>query len=422
MKCITLTCAPTNTAVLGVTKRVMSFLRNSFRYDTYGLGDIVLFGSESRMKIDDCEDLVDIFLKFRVKILRDCLAPFSGWNGSCDWMIRLLEDPEAQYQVYLSQNIEVDKKESNIDNDEKDSRGNDERDNCLLYVKKYLIGDCESDSSDDSSNERENEDKYQLYMKEKIKVDGESDIIDEKDDSDHEDKNEESDNSPVKNAMKANNWKAFIVSTLKGNTNDKHHKTVNEQQKSDKNNLEEKISTFEEFVMKGFDSLGGRLISYMENLYTHMPTAVISDEAAKQMVELVRSLRRLGESLKQTIAANVGLKEALYGSDDNLYACRFASLTKLKDIRTTLCSLVAMDDLGIRKLCLSNACLLFCTASSSSSLQTLKTGPLEFLLIDEASQLKECESLIPLHLQGLRHVVLVGDEKQLPAMVQSKVL
>lgn len=45
----------------------------------------------------------------------------------------------------------------------------------------------------------------------------------------------------------------------------------------------------------------------------------------------------------------------------------------------------------------------------------------ELLIVDEAAQLKECESLIPMQLPGLRHVILIGDECQLPAMVVSEV-
>ncbi|KAK8667983.1 hypothetical protein V6N13_105455 [Hibiscus sabdariffa] len=47
--------------------------------------------------------------------------------------------------------------------------------------------------------------------------------------------------------------------------------------------------------------------------------------------------------------------------------------------------------------------------------------PLKVLVIDEAAQLKECESAIPLQLPGLQHSVLIGDECQLPATVKSKV-
>jgi senataxin len=46
---------------------------------------------------------------------------------------------------------------------------------------------------------------------------------------------------------------------------------------------------------------------------------------------------------------------------------------------------------------------------------------LEFLIVDEAAQLKECETLIPLQLPGIRQAVFIGDEYQLPALVKSKV-
>ncbi|KAL5700839.1 hypothetical protein ACHQM5_026242 [Ranunculus cassubicifolius] len=46
--------------------------------------------------------------------------------------------------------------------------------------------------------------------------------------------------------------------------------------------------------------------------------------------------------------------------------------------------------------------------------------PLDLVVIDEAAQLKECESTIPLQIRGIRHAFLIGDELQLPAMVKSK--
>ncbi|KAL1536812.1 hypothetical protein AAHA92_29400 [Salvia divinorum] len=50
-----------------------------------------------------------------------------------------------------------------------------------------------------------------------------------------------------------------------------------------------------------------------------------------------------------------------------------------------------------------------------------ETTPFELAIIDEAAQVKECESTITLQIPGLRHAILVGDEKQLPAMVISEV-
>lgn len=46
----------------------------------------------------------------------------------------------------------------------------------------------------------------------------------------------------------------------------------------------------------------------------------------------------------------------------------------------------------------------------------------EILVIDEAAQLKECETAIPLQLPDIQHLILIGDEKQLPALVKSKVI
>jgi senataxin len=72
--------------------------------------------------------------------------------------------------------------------------------------------------------------------------------------------------------------------------------------------------------------------------------------------------------------------------------------------------------------CLSNASQILCTASSSIKLNKARMEAVKVLVIDEAAQLKECESAIPLQLSGLCHCILIGDERQLPALVKSKVL
>ncbi|KAF2298178.1 hypothetical protein GH714_016782 [Hevea brasiliensis] len=47
------------------------------------------------------------------------------------------------------------------------------------------------------------------------------------------------------------------------------------------------------------------------------------------------------------------------------------------------------------------------------------TSTIDFLKIAFVTQLKECESTIPLQLPGIRHAILIGDECQLPATVES---
>ena len=71
---------------------------------------------------------------------------------------------------------------------------------------------------------------------------------------------------------------------------------------------------------------------------------------------------------------------------------------------------------------MQKASVLFSTTSSSSKLYYVNgMKPLDVLVMDEAAQLKECETLIPLQLSFVRHMILIGDECQLPAMVKSKV-
>ncbi|KAI8027341.1 DNA-binding protein SMUBP-2 [Camellia lanceoleosa] len=101
LKCRTLTCAPTNIAVSGVTAWLMSLVWQAFKDDTYGLGDIVLFGNWKRMKIDEHEDLRDVFLDYRVFMLRKAFVPATGWNKNLEAMICLLEGPKELYRLYL---------------------------------------------------------------------------------------------------------------------------------------------------------------------------------------------------------------------------------------------------------------------------------------------------------------------------------
>ncbi|XP_026439182.1 uncharacterized protein LOC113337813 [Papaver somniferum] len=59
--------------------------------------------------------------------------------------------------------------------------------------------------------------------------------------------------------------------------------------------------------------------------------------------------------------------------------------------------------------------------SSSYNLHEVDLEPLDFLVIDEAAQLKECESVIPMQLEAIRHAVLIGDECHPQARVKSRV-
>ncbi|CAL5371478.1 unnamed protein product [Camellia sinensis] len=348
LKCRTLTCAPTNIAVLGVTARLMSLVRDAFKDDPYGLGDIVLFGNWKRMKIDEHEDLLDVFLDYRVSMLWKAFAPATGLNKNLEAMICLLEGPEEQYCLYL-ENWEKEKKKNGEEPEETN------------------FGDRTAKSNQDE----------------------EDDIHDQED---------------LKPMDESAFWRKQIVQTLKENKNKKKQKKKEpskrkSQLKSDKTKEENrgervnkcgKLKTFEEFFMDKFKSIGNNLIFFIRILYTHMPTCIISLEVAKKMIrarDLLKSFRTL---LHTDVAANKFLRELINGTAD--VGNRINGFMKLSFVKAE--------------------CLQLCTEEEN---------PLELLVIDEAAQLKECESTIPLQLSGIRHAILVGDERQLPSMVQSKI-
>jgi len=106
----------------------------------------------------------------------------------------------------------------------------------------------------------------------------------------------------------------------------------------------------------------------------------------------------------------------------SLNQSRTECLSLLKTLKVSLGDLNLPDvvtEESIREFCLQASSLLFSTASSSFMLHSVVMEPLDVLVVDEAVQLKECESIIPLLLPDISHAILVGDECQIPAMVES---
>ncbi|XWS65220.1 hypothetical protein CRYUN_Cryun05aG0073700 [Craigia yunnanensis] len=391
MKCRTITCAPTNIAVVEVASRLMRLVTGTHEFDTYGFGDIVLFGNKERMRIDDHEDILDAFLDYRIEILDECFSPRSGWKTNLVSMIDLLEDPEGQYRQYLA-NREL----GNTDENHK----------------------MEDENCDENSN-----------------VDKES--------TNHKVKGENSDEK-LKDKKCRNVWKKVINGTLKQKNTKKKQVTYEKknhlmpEKKEDRHGASQEKKnaseaetckvdpiTLEEFVKKRFSVFNERLKFCVVNLYTHLPTHLISLKLVKNMMIALDLLRSLETLLNCSNFGNEGLKKALNDTEKGSKVGQLAKLRVTKknclQILKSLPQSFPVPDFTekfmIKNFCLHNACLLFCTASSSSKLNT----PLDLLVIDEAAQLKECESTIPFQLPGLRHAVLIGDERQLPAMIQSKI-
>ncbi|KNA03605.1 hypothetical protein SOVF_207510 isoform A [Spinacia oleracea] len=334
LKCRTLACAPTNIAVLQLTKWLMGILSESLKYDTYGLGDVILFGNGERMKVDDHDELLDVFLDYRAEVLSKCLSPVDGWKHTLDSMISLLELPEEQYRKYLlDRGVRDDKEDENEDGNESD---------------------------DDAKGKGWKRDERRKH------------------------------------------WKDVIDQSMKGSDKNK---------KGRKDKSYDKLFSFQEFVENRFYSIGERLGFMMKNLYTHLPTSFITLDAVKSMIILLDLLKIL-----QDARGRVDHNHRLTMKREE-----FLQILKSLPEQFNLPILSFSDIQTTKNVCLKNAQLIFCTASSSAKMQTEGMEPVEMLVIDEAAQLKECESLIPLQIPGLKNAILIGDDKQLPAMVQSKV-
>ncbi|KAJ0703701.1 putative P-loop containing nucleoside triphosphate hydrolase, DNA2/NAM7 helicase, helicase [Helianthus annuus] len=163
-------------------------------------------------------------------------------------------------------------------------------------------------------------------------------------------------------------------------------------------------------VQQRLHVLAEKLTTMVRNLYTHMPTSFVSLQLAKKMMRVI--------SLVQSV--DIPVINWLGVSVETAVTKEFLQIGE-EVLRETVSFPIFTDHQVIGNFCLKNACLVFCTASSSSRLLTLDQTNVELLVVDEAAQLRECESVIPLQLSSLRDVIPIGDEKQLPAMVTSKI-
>ncbi|KAH7839999.1 hypothetical protein Vadar_011160 [Vaccinium darrowii] len=190
------------------------------------------------------------------------------------------------------------------------------------------------------------------------------------------------------------------------------------------------FKSFLEFVRDRFKSKASSLRSCISIFCTHLSRRFLMEHNFQNMVILTCFLDHLESLLFQNNLVSEELEEIFSHDDASEDICesfadtRRKCLSVLKTLRLSLTSLnlpSAMNSVKIKEFCFQMASLIFCTASSSYKLHSVEMEPLNLLVIDEAAQLKECESTIPLQLSGMGHVILVGDECQLPAMVTSNV-
>ncbi|KDO38220.1 hypothetical protein CISIN_1g0380173mg, partial [Citrus sinensis] len=196
------------------------------------------------------------------------------------------------------------------------------------------------------------------------------------------------------------------------------------------------IKTFLEFVRERFKCTAAPLRSCIFNLGTHLPKSYIGEDNFQVLGTVISFLDSFETLLFQDNMGSEDLEELFSHSVDEdfsqsivdikytLHESRSKCHSVLRELWNSFkeLNLPSAMNMGLLKdFCFTKASLIFCTASSSYKLHSVAMEQLKFLVIDEAAQLKESESAIPLQLPCIQHAILVGDECQLPAMVESSV-
>ncbi|XP_042505284.1 uncharacterized protein LOC122081929 isoform X2 [Macadamia integrifolia] len=222
----------------------------------------------------------------------------------------------------------------------------------------------------------------------------------------------------------------------------------NERSKIDvvlENETCEGVLSFLEWTRQRFKAVAQPLGKCVRALCTHLPQNLILPQNIQSMDSLLYLLESFKIRLFQNAVVEKELEELFSHSEygfvtpplDKIASewVNFSTSVALAEIRNQcLCTLRSLLDSlisldlphsmnkdSIRKYCFQSASLIFCTTSSSFKLRRFEIKHLDVLVIDEAAQLKECESAIPLQLPGIRHAFLIGDQCQLPAIIKSKV-
>ncbi|CAH9101363.1 unnamed protein product [Cuscuta europaea] len=191
--------------------------------------------------------------------------------------------------------------------------------------------------------------------------------------------------------------------------------------------------SFAEFLKLRFDGAVLSLRSCMVTMCTHIPRHFIQEYNFQAINSLICHLDSLKEVLFQKqMPSDEDLKDffsqpltsEVFSDMSSLVWLRIQCISILKTLLVSLGKLEfpsSLNGVSIMDFCLKLPSLVFCTSSSSFKLHSVEMEPFKLLVIDEAAQLRECESIIPLQLPGIIHAILVGDECQLPAIVHSNV-
>ncbi|KAI3470133.1 hypothetical protein Pfo_026796 [Paulownia fortunei] len=192
--------------------------------------------------------------------------------------------------------------------------------------------------------------------------------------------------------------------------------------------------SFLEFARDRFAHVAAPLRRCMLIIFTHLPRSFIHEQNFQSIVQLLSLLDSIEMLLFEDSNMTSKELESIFQHQGIIGSESFVDISSLLCIRSQCLSILRSLQASLNKLglpicgnrtstaefCFQKASLIFCTTSSSYKLHSVHMEPFNLLVIDEAAQVKECESIIALQIPDVRLAILVGDECQLPATVSSK--
>lgn len=159
-------------------------------------------------------------------------------------------------------------------------------------------------------------------------------------------------------------------------------------------------------------------------------SVVLEEQVEKEVrldalyIQLVNTREAIASTEKELDALQAQGKDEVKGKRTSRAQVCKDSLNELRLIRNRTEQALDKLRIGIRQGILLNAHVICATLSSSNKqhfLDYIVKEQISFntVIIDEAAQTTEVSSLIPLRL-GCRHLILIGDPRQLPATVLSR--
>ncbi|XP_031287022.1 uncharacterized protein LOC116145713 isoform X2 [Pistacia vera] len=230
-------------------------------------------------------------------------------------------------------------------------------------------------------------------------------------------------------------YQTFLENELMERINSNENEIKGKKGKNKTEGSKRECKSFLRFVRDRFSDIASSLKNCIRTFCTHIPISEKIFQNILGLTSLLDSFETLlfqgnlvSEELKELFSHSLvveveDLSESIVDTKSLLRTrskCHFA----LKTLWVSLNELglpKAVNKKSLKDFCFKKASLIFCTASSSHLLHNMVKEPLSFLVIDEAAQLKESESIMPMQLPGIKHAVLIGDEQQLPATVESNV-